>query len=211
MPSFQGAPRSLLPPPEPPEVNSFTPAPARRQEASADPEALTSAPRNSSQALPGSVSIPVNDSADAEMSPPRAPGAPAEIQAVARPREHKVLPVVMDQAMVVRAPKDVRTMILGNPMIADVATQKGGLIVITGKMYGSTNLLLADAKGRVIGEAMIQVRPPTVDVVTIQLGLQKQSYSCTPQCLPTQVVGNDQTWFTAASGQAQQRNQGMKQ
>jgi Flp pilus assembly secretin CpaC len=211
MPTFQGAPRSLLPPPEPPEVTSFTPDAGRRQEASADPEMVTVAPRAPSSVQPGPVAIPVNESADPEMAPARAIGAPAEVRTVPRSREHKVLPVIMDQAMVVRAPRDVRTMILGNPMIADVASQKGGLIVITGKMYGSTNLLLADAKGRVIGEAMIQVRPPTVDVVTVQLGLQRQSYSCTPQCQPTQVVGNEQSWFASTSGQAQQRSQGMKQ
>lgn len=210
MPSFQGGPRSLLPPSDPPVFASGKDG-GLRKEASADPEVMAAAPASaSSSAQPGAVAIPVPESGEADVAP-RAPGSPAEVRADVQPRQFKVLPVVMDQAMVVRAPKDVRTMILGNPMIADVAAQKGGLIVVTGKMYGSTNLLLADSKGRVIGEAMIQVRPPSVNVVTVQLGTQRQSYSCTPQCLPTAVVGNEQSWFSSTSGQAQQRSQGMKQ
>ncbi len=116
----------------------------------------------------------------------------------------------MDQAVVVRSPANVRTLILGNPLIADVATQKGGLIVVTGKMYGSTNLVLVDARGGIIGESMVHVQPPKVGVVTVQLGMQRQSYSCTPLCQPTVVVGNDPAWFSSAQGQAQQRAQGMR-
>lgn len=215
-PAYQGSPRSLLPPAEPSEYNSFNPAPQARQEASADPDAapsvMTSNPPTTS---PAPVAIPVQDSGDSAGPAPAqsASGQPgvAEVQAVRRPRGHSELVVTMDQAVVVRAPNNVRTMILGNPVIADVATQRGGLIVVTGKMYGSTNLVLVDAKGVVIGESMIKVQPPKVDVVTVQLGMQRQSYSCTPMCQPTVVVGNDQSWFSSVQGQAQQRSQGMKQ
>lgn len=214
-PAYQGAPRSLLPPSEPSEFNSFTPQ--RRQEASADPEALPSvvAP-NPAPATAGPVAIPVQDSGETAGAAPAvtvsaaAAAAATELRASPRQRGRSVIPVTMDQAVVVRAPNNIRTMILGNPLIADVATQKGGLIVVTGKMYGSTNLVLVDAKGEIIGESMIQVQPPKVDVVTVQLGLQRQSYSCTPLCQPTVVVGNDQAWFSSAQGQAQQRSQGMK-
>lgn len=213
-PAYQGAPRSLLPPSEPSEFNSFNPQ--RRQEASADPEATPSvvAP-NLAPATAGPVAIPVQDSGEPAGSAPAvtvsaAAAAATELKASPRQRGRSVIPVTMDQAVVVRAPHNIRTMILGNPLIADVATQKGGLIVVTGKMYGSTNLVLVDAKGEIIGESMIQVQPPKVDVVTVQLGLQRQSYSCTPLCQPTVVVGNDQAWFSSAQGQAQQRSQGMK-
>jgi Flp pilus assembly secretin CpaC len=49
------------------------------------------------------------------------------------------LAVIMDEAKLIRLPDKVATIVIGNPMIADVSLQPGGIMVITGKGYGSTN------------------------------------------------------------------------
>lgn len=127
-----------------------------------------------------------------------------EATPVARPKR-ETISVVMDQALVVRAPDKIRTMILGNPAIADISSQGKGMLVITGKSYGSTNLVLIDEEGRVSGETLIQVGPPRAGVVTVQKGEVKEAYSCTPRCMPMAHVGTTPSFFSEASNQAQQR------
>ena len=39
-----------------------------------------------------------------------------------------------------KLPDKVATIVIGNPLIADAALQAGGLLVITGKGYGTTNM-----------------------------------------------------------------------
>src|SRR5450755_4262421 len=48
--------------------------------------------------------------------------------------------VVLDQATIAKLPEHVSTIVIGNPLIADVTVQAGGLLVVTGKGYGTTNL-----------------------------------------------------------------------
>lgn len=130
--------------------------------------------------------------------------ANGETAPAARPKRETVS-VVMDQALVVRAPEKIRTMILGNPSIADISSEGKGMLVITGKSYGSTNLVLIDEDGRVAGETLIHVGPARAGVVTVQKGDVKEAYSCTPKCMPMALVGTTQSFFSEASTQAQQR------
>ena len=43
------------------------------------------------------------------------------------------LDITLDQATLMKLPDKVATIVVGNPMIADVAVQSGGLVVVTGK------------------------------------------------------------------------------
>src|SRR5581483_12207162 len=47
--------------------------------------------------------------------------------------------VNVDQAKLFKLPNRVATIVVGNPLIADVTLQNGGIIVVTGKGYGATN------------------------------------------------------------------------
>ncbi len=55
--------------------------------------------------------------------------------------------VKLDQASLLKLPANVTTVVIGNPAITDAAMQPGGLLVITGKGYGSTNLITLDRAG----------------------------------------------------------------
>ena len=70
-----------------------------------------------------------------------------------------------DHAQVLKLPPRTNTIIIGNPMIADVSVQKNGSMVVTGKSYGTTNLIAQDATGAVIGESIIKVEAPVDDVL----------------------------------------------
>ena len=60
-----------------------------------------------------------------------------------------------------KLPEKVSTIVVGNPLIADVAVQSGGLVVVTGKGYGATNLIVLDRAGTVLMERSVVVRGPT--------------------------------------------------
>ena len=62
------------------------------------------------------------------------------------------LNIVLDQATLMKLPEKVSTIVVGNPLIADVAVQSGGLVVVTGKGYGTTNLIVLDRTGTVLME-----------------------------------------------------------
>jgi Flp pilus assembly secretin CpaC len=114
--------------------------------------------------------------------------------------------VLIDHAKVLRLPERTQTVIVGNPIIADVSVQKNGVLVLTGKSYGRTNLIALDGTGALIAESMISVQAPTESVVTVQRGLDRESYSCTPDCQPSLLLGDADKYFSEVGGQAGKRN-----
>src|SRR5947207_1574736 len=71
--------------------------------------------------------------------------------------------VILDQAKLVKLPEKISTIVIGNPLIADAAIQAGGMMVITGKGYGATNILALDRTGAVLMEKSILVQGPRAD------------------------------------------------
>ncbi|MDJ1157650.1 pilus assembly protein N-terminal domain-containing protein [Chelatococcus sp. SYSU_G07232] len=130
----------------------------------------------------------------------------AALSAVASAASPDAVDVVVDQAKIVRLPERAQTVIVGNPMIADVTVQKNGILVVTGKSYGVTNLIALDATGNMLAESMIRVQAPSEAIITVQRGLERESYSCTPNCQPSVILGDNNKYFGEISGQAGQRN-----
>ena len=110
--------------------------------------------------------------------------------------------VNVDQAKLVRLPGKVATIVVGNPLIADVTLQNGGVIVVTGKGYGATNFIAMDRSGEVLVDRIIQVEGPTDQVVTIYRGVDRESYSCMPICQRRVTLGDGDTYFRSAIDQA---------
>ena len=118
----------------------------------------------------------------------------------------KLLDVVLDQATVAKLPPGALTVIIGNPMIADVTTLKtGAAMVVTGKGYGQTNIIALDAQGSVLLEEQVRVLPART-VVVLQNGASHVSYSCHPDCMPTVQLGDDPKSFNDAGGEISSRN-----
>jgi Flp pilus assembly secretin CpaC len=135
---------------------------------------------------------------DAATSAKARPGAPAE---------RVELNVMLDRAKVIKLPEATRTVIVGNPAIADVAIQKSGIVVVTGKSYGETNLIALDNGGNMLAESTLVVQASNQATVTVQRGLERQSYSCTPSCMPSVRLGDDPTFYGSAKDQALQHSQ----
>lgn len=116
------------------------------------------------------------------------------------------LNVALDQATLMKMPDKVSTIVVGNPMIADVAVQSGGLVVVTGKGFGSTNLIVLDRAGEVLMEKSIVVSGPTGPTVQVYRGVERETYSCTPNCERRITLGDSATYFSATVGQSDTRN-----
>jgi len=104
--------------------------------------------------------------------------------------------VPVDQAKLIKLPERVSTVVVGNPLIADVSLQPGSMMVVTGKGYGTTNLVALDRKGHVLMERPIEVQGPTDQVVVLYRGVARETYSCTPKCEPRITLGDAKEYFT---------------
>ena len=110
--------------------------------------------------------------------------------------------VYVDQAKLVKLPAKVSTIVVGNPLIADVTLQSGGIIVVTGKGYGATNFIAMDRNGEVLVDRQIQVEGPTDQLVTVYRGVERESWSCMPICQRRITLGDGETYFKSAIDQA---------
>jgi Flp pilus assembly secretin CpaC len=114
----------------------------------------------------------------------------------------ETLAVEVDQASIMKLPDQVATIVVGNPLIADVVLQSGGLVVVTGKAYGATNVVLLDRAGKVLMERAIEVRSTRDNVVFVYRGIERETYSCVPKCERRITLGDSQNYFAATIGQA---------
>ncbi|HEX3164142.1 MAG TPA: pilus assembly protein N-terminal domain-containing protein [Pseudolabrys sp.] len=105
--------------------------------------------------------------------------------------------VNLDQAKLVKLPERTATLVIGNPLIADAAVQPGGVMVLTAKSYGMTNLVALDRSGATLVEYPIQVVGPSDAVVVVFRGIERESYSCVPDCERRITLGDSVTFFGA--------------
>jgi Flp pilus assembly secretin CpaC len=113
--------------------------------------------------------------------------------------------VTMDQAKLARVPPRTTTLVVGNPLIADVSVQAGGAMVITGKSYGVTNVIALDSYGQRIYESLVRVQGPAESVVVYR-GASRESYICEPNCERRITVGDSPDFFDASLNQTSTRN-----
>ncbi len=113
------------------------------------------------------------------------------------------LVVRYDQSQLLRMPKPVNQIIIGNPSIADVVLQSDTLLVVTGKTFGVTNIIALDQEGNVIQDQRVIVQPDGSRVVNLMKGAERLSYTCTPTCSPTITIGDDASYFEKVAKHAE--------
>ena len=95
----------------------------------------------------------------------------------------------------IKLPERAATVVIGNPLIADLSVQPGGLAVITGKGYGATNVIVLDHDGAVLTEQTVEVKGPSDPIVVVYRGDKRETYSCTPECARRITLGDDPDYF----------------
>ncbi|MGI9387739.1 MAG: pilus assembly protein N-terminal domain-containing protein [Methyloligellaceae bacterium] len=98
--------------------------------------------------------------------------------------------VRIDEATLLRLDRESAEIIVGNPVIADITVQSSKMLVVTGKSFGLTNVIVLDAKGEEIVNAKVTVRTDERRVVTLRKGTARFSYHCAPKCQETLLIGD---------------------
>jgi hypothetical protein len=112
-----------------------------------------------------------------------------------------VVQVLVDQATLVRLDRPAAEIVVGNPSIADVSVQSGKVLVVTGKSFGETNLIVMDADGKVVANRQLLVQEPRTGFVTMYRGSARQTLHCAPYCTPALVIGDTPDIFGAVASQ----------
>ena len=112
-----------------------------------------------------------------------------------------VVQVLVDQATLVRLDRSAAEIVVGNPSIADVSVQSGKVLVVTGKSFGETNLIVMDADGKVVANRQLIVQEPRTGFVTMYRGGARQTLHCAPYCTPPLVIGDTPDIFGAVASQ----------
>ncbi|MFV0281952.1 MAG: pilus assembly protein N-terminal domain-containing protein [Rhodoblastus sp.] len=114
--------------------------------------------------------------------------------------------VSLDRARIVKVPAGTQTLIIGNPVVADVTMLKGNTsMVVSGRSFGTTNLISLDSNGNAIDETTIKVIAGSQSLVVLR-GNAQESYSCNPRCAPTVALGDDTKYMSEGISNIRTRN-----
>ncbi len=116
---------------------------------------------------------------------------------VAAAAQAEPLAVETNKTVALRLDGPAATIVIGNHHIADVAVQSERLIFLTGKMFGTTNLMIHDRSGRLVLNTDISVTAPSNMVTLTRAGLVS-SFTCSPECRPVVNTGDDPEFFSNA-------------
>ncbi|WP_377291744.1 pilus assembly protein N-terminal domain-containing protein [Rhizobium sp. SG2393] len=90
--------------------------------------------------------------------------------------------VYMDQARVLKLDRAVSKVIIGNAEVADATVADARTIVLTGKSFGTTNLVILDNDGNALVDKRIIVSIDEGDTVRVYRQTERSVLSCAPIC-----------------------------
>ena len=99
--------------------------------------------------------------------------------------------VKVNMARILRISAPAATVIIGNPGVADITIQDPQTLVLTGRSYGQTNLIVLDSAGNPVADTIVSVVQGQADTVTVYMGTARQTLACQPVCQPTVTLGDD--------------------
>jgi len=102
--------------------------------------------------------------------------------------------VKVNMARILRISAPAATVVVGNPGVADVTIQDPKTLVLTGKSYGQTNMIVLDSKGNPIADTLVEVIQSQADLVTIFTAGQRSTIACAPSCNPVVMLGDDPSY-----------------
>jgi hypothetical protein len=103
-----------------------------------------------------------------------------------------------DQAKIITVAGQPGTVIVGNPSIADVTVQ-GDRVVLMGRGYGVTNLIILDREGNQLAALDVTVMITDKNAIHVFKAGRRMSLACAPVCEQTLQVGDDPGVFDPLS------------
>lgn len=123
--------------------------------------------------------------------------------ALAGAQDNAPIDVKVNMARVLRISSPAATVIVGNPGIADVTIQDPQTLILTGKSFGQTNLIVLDSLGEPIADTLIEVVQMQAGVTTVYQGQLRTTLACAPVCQPTVMIGDDNNFTSQALASSQ--------
>jgi Flp pilus assembly secretin CpaC len=107
--------------------------------------------------------------------------------------------VSVDQTLTLKLPSPANSVVIGNATIADVAVHDASTLLVTGKTFGATNIMVLDGSGRTIYENQINVGHVAAQgELTVVRGTDTFTYSCIGKCRATPMVGDNPDHYNQA-------------
>jgi hypothetical protein len=98
-----------------------------------------------------------------------------------------------DQTTAVKLSQSAKTVLIGNPLIAEVTMLDDKTVYILGRLSGQTNLVAVDDKGNEIFNEKVSVRMSDYQMVTLHKGAAgPRTYSCAPKCEWVMMPGDEE-------------------
>jgi len=114
--------------------------------------------------------------------------------------------IFSDQARVLTVKGKPAVAIVGNPLYADASIREG-MIVLQGRHFGTTNLVVIDADGNELANFVVTVQQTPTSRVTVYNGSGAYTYTCADNnCETTLEVGDELTHFKAIQVQMDDKN-----
>jgi hypothetical protein len=114
--------------------------------------------------------------------------------------------VPLDQVHVLTFKAPVKTVFVGNPVIADITVIDPTHVFILGKNFGTTNLIALDGKGNETFNEQVTVLDRPGSSVTVQRGINKTTMNCnTSRCQATTTPGDEPVPYDALTSQIDKR------
>ncbi|MBP1887935.1 pilus assembly protein N-terminal domain-containing protein [Sinorhizobium mexicanum] len=101
---------------------------------------------------------------------------------VATHAQEEMMRVYMDHARVLKLDRPVSKVIIGNSEVADATVADSKTIVLTGRNFGTTNLVILDQDGNAIVDERILVSIDEGNTVRVYKQTSRTVLSCTPNC-----------------------------
>lgn len=92
------------------------------------------------------------------------------------------LTVEMNKTKPVNLRGDIGSVVLGNPDVADVTVSDSNTLFVTGKTFGTTNIIAYNVDGNQIYSADLVVTTNAANLVSISRGGDTQIIDCSPSC-----------------------------
>jgi ABC-type amino acid transport substrate-binding protein len=97
-----------------------------------------------------------------------------------------------DQTVAVKLDQSAKTVIVGNPLIAEVTMVDDRTVYLMGRLAGQTNLVAVDSRGNEIFNEKVSVRLGDTQIVTLHKGIAgPRTYSCAPKCEWVMMPGDE--------------------
>ena len=120
-------------------------------------------------------------------------------------RRQDIVVVPIDNSTMVELERNAATIVVGNPSIAEVSVQKGNLLFVLGRNFGTTNVIALDSNNKQIADIPVSVTTTMPHHMTLYRGAGQSSFTCAPRCERSLIPGDFGEEYSTAESQVRSK------